>query len=37
MVEVDHLHEGLNLGSLLNLGLSHSLHHLPGVAINTSN
>jgi hypothetical protein len=37
VVEVDSLHEGLDLASLLELGLAHVLHDLSGVAIDTGN
>lgn len=36
VVEVHSLHEGLDLASLLELGLAHVLHDLSGVAINAS-
>jgi hypothetical protein len=37
VVEVNNLHEGLDLGSLLKLSLAHGLDNLSGVAVNASN
>ena len=34
MVEVKHLDEGLDLASLLKLGLAHGADHLAGVSVN---
>ena len=37
VVEVNDLHEGLDLGSLLHLGLSHSSYDLARVSVDTGN
>ena len=36
VVEVDNLDKGLDLGSLLELGLAHSLDNLSRVSVNSS-